>query len=396
MLVAGTNRSADLRRYVRLVADGVPSIEAWQQVFKADNVVRALERYVTLEEMKGFLYRFEREIPAVKGNASKVPDADAQATLADLLRRVAPEEEADARFKKVIAMQPASARARAIFGLFEFDRGRSDEALPLLMEAAADKSDWLVQYQVATGLTRLADAARNADPAIVAAARDALARVFAARPDLPHTHALGARLDAGSAETLPQALESIRKARAVTPGREDYTLLEAYILTRRGEYGAARQLVQPFLAPRYSASIRENARHLLEQITSLEMDAADFLAKLEGRQRARPAAEAAASGARRSPTYRTVGPDERRTEGVLERINCSATKAVFLVRVGDTVEQFDAVRLDAIEFLSYRDDLRGSITCGARTPPERVYITWKPQDRPDKPEQVVAVEFLPR
>jgi Tfp pilus assembly protein PilF len=397
MLVAGTNRAADLSRYARLVSEGVSSLDAWQQVFKADDVVRALERYVTLETMTGFLYRFEREIPAVKGDASKVSEADAHATLADLVRRVAPEEEADARFRKVVAMQPPSARARAIFGLFSIERGRSEEALPMLLEAAADKTDWLVQYHAANGLTRLADASKNPDSSVIAAARDALTRVFAARPELPHAHALAARLDSASDETLPRALEGIRKARAVTPGREDYMLLESYILARRGEFAAARQLAAPLAAPRYSTTIRQSAQHLLEQITTLEMDTANFIAKLEGRKTGAPSPEAPASGTRRSPpTYRMMAAGERRTEGVLERINCSATSAAFLVRVGEAVERFESGRLETIEFISYREDLRGSVTCGARTPPDPVYITWKLQDGNNKPGQVVAVEFLPR
>jgi hypothetical protein len=48
--------------------------------------------------------------------------------------------------------------------------------------------------------------------------------------------------------------------------------------------------------------------------------------------------------------------------------------------------------MDRIDFITYRDDQTGVITCGAREPPERVYVTWRQKD---KTRQIVAVEFLP-
>jgi hypothetical protein len=57
---------------------------------------------------------------------------------------------------------------------------------------------------------------------------------------------------------------------------------------------------------------------------------------------------------------------------------------------------FGAARFEDVEFLTYRDDLRGEITCGARTPPVVVLITYRPSDPPGKlAGTVVAVEFPP-
>ena len=57
---------------------------------------------------------------------------------------------------------------------------------------------------------------------------------------------------------------------------------------------------------------------------------------------------------------------------------------------------FDAPALDQIEFITYRDDLRGSIGCGPLLGgPKRVYVTQAiSADR--KTSRVVAVEFLPK
>ncbi len=48
--------------------------------------------------------------------------------------------------------------------------------------------------------------------------------------------------------------------------------------------------------------------------------------------------------------------------------------------------------MDAVEFISYRSDLTGAVTCGARTAPDPVYVTT----RSGTPATVVAIEFLPR
>jgi Protein of unknown function (DUF1570) len=400
MLVSGTNnRSALLGKYANLASSGTASLDAWKQVFGEEPVIRRLEQYVGQDVMKGLLYTFDRDIPRVTGDSSRVSAADAEATLGDLLRRVAPPEEATARFERAFALEPPSARARALYGLHALDQDEQEKARRLLLEASADKTDWLVQYHVATGLTELVDGRREPDRELLSAARDALDRVQSARPELPNALALRARLEAVDTKTLPQALTAIRRARSLAPGREDYMLLESYILLRRGEYVAARSLLDVLLTPAYSASVNSNARSLIEQIERAERSVAEYLAQLEGRKMPNGASsdaarrEAASSrGAVSVPVYRKTGAGEARLEGRLERISCTTDGIEFQVRVDSGIERFSATTLDGIEFISYREDLSGAISCGPRKPPDHVYVTW----RTGTIRQILAVEFLPR
>ncbi len=285
MLVSGSpNRSSLLAQYGRLVAGGTPSLEAWHQVFKDAPIARELQRYVGRESMSGFRYRFDKSIPTVKSYSSRVSEGDAQAVLGDLLRRVAEAPETAARFEKAIALQPVSARALALYGLLRLDEDEPDKALPLLMAAAKDKTDWLVQYHVATGLTRVITTTDDPDPAVIATAREALSIAQAARPDLANGYALAARLDTAEGTNATQALQSIRRARTVSPGRDDYILLEAFIRMRLGEYVAARQLLTPLTTARNTASIRANAQEVLEQVALLERETEEFMARLEGQK----------------------------------------------------------------------------------------------------------------
>ena len=60
-----------------------------------------------------------------------------------------------------------------------------------------------------------------------------------------HALMMSARLDGSSGADDTEALATIRKARTLAPGRADYALVESCILTRRGEYIAARELLTP-------------------------------------------------------------------------------------------------------------------------------------------------------
>ncbi len=398
MLVAGTTNGAKLlSQYARLASNGMPSLDAWQQIFKDQNITRQLESYVQQDVMTAVIYRFDQRIPPVKSYSSVVSEGDVQAVLGDLLRRVAEAPETTARFEKAIALTPPSARARALFGLLLLDLPNGGEAnaraRALLLEAATDTTDWLVQYHVATGLTRIATTADERDPLVIATARAALERVLAARPELANAHALGARLDAEEDDDVPRALDAIRRARKVSPGREDYMLLEAFILMRRGEYVAARQMLTPLTTPRYSAQVRENASAVLEQVARLEHEAIAYRAALEG-QRAIP--EPAAGQGRLVPLYRRVQPGEHRVQGLLERIDCTDPGIVLHVNVEGTIERFAAPSMTGVAFISHREDLRGGIDCSPRTPPDRVYVTWREDDSPGRTRRVVAVEFLPK
>ncbi|HEY7497972.1 MAG TPA: DUF1570 domain-containing protein [Vicinamibacterales bacterium] len=394
MLMSGLdNRSSDVSAYLNLVASGTPSRDAWKKVFGEQNVLRQVGRYTMQGVVKGVLYRFDRDLPKVAADTSKVTAGDTEAALADLLRRVAPHEETTARFEKATAIEPRSARARALFGLHAIDQNDYARARALLVDAVDDRADWLVQYHVATGLTRLASEGANRDAELVGKARAALERVLAARPELPNAHALSARLDSMGPGNLARGLEAVRRARALAPGRSDYTLLESFIQMRLGAFTEAKGLLTPLLSAFHEADVRDRARGMLAQVAHLELEAAAYLARLEGRRPdPLPARPDSAKDVVLVPNYRTPSPGETRIEGNLERIDCLRDGVMLHVRVGTVVERFPSPDLTGIAFISYRTDLPGAITCAMRKPPDRVYLTWRADG---SRRRVVAVEFLP-
>ena len=90
--------------------------------------------------------------------------------------------------------------------------------------------------------------------------------------------------------------------------------------------------------------------------------------------------------------YRAVKDGEERVEGMLRRIECPPGRPVtFVVQKADkTPVKFTAPSLTSVEYIAHTPTFRGPVSCGGRTPPERVYVTWVPSTK-----RVIAVEFLP-
>jgi len=95
------------------------------------------------------------------------------------------------------------------------------------------------------------------------------------------------------------------------------------------------------------------------------------------------------------PAFRPLQPGEQRLDGLLERIDCPAGKpAVFHVRTATESIELEAAMRE-VQFVTFRDDLNGGVTCGPRTA-MRVYATWRDGTSSRHEKVVVAVEFLPR
>jgi len=90
--------------------------------------------------------------------------------------------------------------------------------------------------------------------------------------------------------------------------------------------------------------------------------------------------------------YRASKPGEQRVEGLLRRIECPPGRPVtFVLQLPDkTPAKYSAPSLGSVDYIAHTPTFRGPVSCGGRTPPDRVYVTSVSSTR-----RVVAVEFLP-
>jgi hypothetical protein len=390
MLLNGEpDRSQALNDYVRLAAAGRSPLEAWQQVFGEQKIGEQLRRYVRQAQMKGLLFSFDREITPAAFHVSTPAPADAHAALADLRLHVAP-----ATVAEHMARAPAEPTAftTVVRGLIELEAGRQDEALPLLLEAARESDDWLVQYRAAIGLERIASASpvgshREATRAADAALRNVLKR----KPDLPHAVAIRA-LIVGPGD---EGLALIRRARQLAPGRTHYAIWQAQYHSVRGEFASARELLAPLMSLWFPQETRDYARSVMAQAVTAEQARTRAA---HGSGRGGPAASLPRpSSGLFVPLFRELQPGEQRLEGSFERVECPRDGLIVHLRVAGRPARYAAESFDAVEFLSYRETREAPIRCGPRVPPDRVYVTWKPSTGPAAFDGIlVAVELLPR
>lgn len=96
------------------------------------------------------------------------------------------------------------------------------------------------------------------------------------------------------------------------------------------------------------------------------------------------------------PMYRVTKPGEQRVEAMFEKSECVVGKGItFYFKVGDQTVTATAQKFDEVEFITYRPDLTGPVSCGPAKEVMKVYLTWKPGPT-DGSKLAVAIEFLPK
>jgi hypothetical protein len=391
LMSGGAPRSEAFGRYLALTAAGISAQDSWRQAFGTWDAVAQLTSYVRHQALRGFSYTFSDQIKAATVTSDAAAPEDVEAALAILLRHIDPAQAAE-RLRRAAASNRPSRLATAVLGLMSVEREPA-EAERRLLDASRDPADWLAQYYAAAGLAQLVGGSTLASerPRILAA-RGALGAVMRAKPDLAHAHALMTFV----AEP-DQAIASAAKARAMAPGRTDYVYLEAQARANEGDFAAARTLLSPLMTSSYPVEERNRARRLIGDIVSRERGAQKPVPP-PARPPATPVRVDEQSSGTPQPVYRPTQPGETRVEGQLARILCAQNGAVtFDVRVDGALQRFSARALREVEFITYRDNSPGVVSCGVRQPAERVYLTWRPLTPAVKSVvgRAVAVELLP-
>jgi hypothetical protein len=401
--VGKPDRQPAFMEYLREITNGRPPDAAWHNHFNDDEIYKALRNYSQQYVMQGRRYTLSDQIVKNPGVAVPITPAGVETTFGELSLALGRLEMAGQRFDRALSLDTGSVRA-------QIGKSKAAGGIPKSDAAPAATGDWFADYMM--GATLLDDA-DGLDRSSLEAARLMLTRAAAVREDVPNLQVLYARANELTNGDAASARDALARAHAAVPARDDYTMMLSHALARAGDFASARALLGELMAHPYHPEMRDIARQQMQRLVTYEQELREASAASARARSSRLPAQAppgapplgddAPSGgdapSRSDPParrlnyiYRTVGEGETRIEGMLERIDCPSAGAAFVVRVGDQVARFPVAKMDAVEFISYRNDLAGAVTCGARTPPDRVYVTA----RPGTPATVVAIEFLPR
>ena len=385
-------RTKELAQYLELVTSGTPSVEAWKTAFGGVDIMRELERYIRRQQFTSHRYTLNEKLASLeRAPAANLTRSEADGFLGHLLLRLNDQEQAASRLATARQREPENLRVRVSEALLASVRGEYD-ATTERMTGLAPPDDWLLSYLAGVALADLME--RNSaslSDANMAAARRFFERSARDGVMLPHAVFRLASLETRRGKPADDTRAALERARHTAPGQYEYHLLYAQMLAYGREFAAARQVLGPLMTTRFPPRIRDAARRLMAAVAEAEIGKPMSTTSLDiaagGENVDRP------SVAR--PLYRQTKPGETRIEGELTTIECVAGKGVtFHVKTPERVELFTVPTFDGVDFITYRDDLKGSIGCGPSKGAMPVLLTWRAGAAPEA-RVPVAIEFLP-
>jgi tetratricopeptide (TPR) repeat protein len=369
-------------RYLTGVAAGQAVDRAFAAAFGDDinQFESKLRNYVRRRIYNEFEFRFAERVAADQGGKGRPLSAgEIEAWAGDLLLHMNRADAARVRLQKALTLDPDVARAHLSLGLLALSENHGAEAWPHLQRAVAlDAANAFGQYTYGLSVLnyRGGSPSTATDAPTIDDARTALNKAVALQPDFADALAAIGYAALLADEHFTEARASLTRAVAIAPGRLDYAFRLAEVCVRQGDYAEARRILNGLVGTTDEYATSDHARSLLSQLDR-------FARGTEG--------AGTSGGTRVIFTFRQTRDGERRSAGRLERIECGVTGLIVHLNTGAETLRFNARQFGDIEFISYRDDLTGTIACGPRDPPDVVYVTWTEPLR-----QIVAIEFLPK
>lgn len=334
LLTERPNGPAAVNKYLAALAGGARSDVAFVEAFGAtpDDMNNQLRQYAQRPVLKSVAYVLNERVEVDEPErAQTLSPVDANARLGRIQVRVDRAAEAAPRIEAAAAAGQNVAEAQLALAMLRLHQDRVEDARgPLEKAVALAPGDFVTQYLYGLLLLRETIAAPHADDDKREVAHEALTRAVAANPGSADALAWQAYADLLARTRLDEAVAAMGRAVELAPTRQDY-------------------------------------RMQLAQIEALIAD------------RTRPP----------RLTQRQAQGGEERVLGDLLSIDCTPGNIRFSVRVGPRDIVAAASRMEDVELSTSPDRGEFTLECGDRTPPDRVYLTWKAG-------RAIALEFLPR
>ena len=404
-----------LGKFLDLIASNVPTEKAFTQAFQMtyEALEKELRNYVKLDRYNYVKGHFERKLELdTTAEAKPLTEAEAQAYLGDLLLH-SNRKDAEQYLERSLKLDPNLGMAHASMGMLRFREGKTDEARASLERAvAASSQNYLAHYYYAFTLSRQRpeDTAAKYTPEQTAKIREHLQRAIALRPDYTEPYSLLAFVSLVSGNGIDEAIASMKRVIASTPGRNDFVFMLAQLYMRKQDYKTARPLLEQVAKSNGDEEVRQPAAQILAQLDGYEKQLAAFKeaeksAELSGSsdgprnvvaEQTNPPVPTDPSAYLRE-ALRTPAAGETQLQAKLVKIECDAKGIVYVLQTEQGLLRLTSTSFDTIEFTTYSPDVKGEISCGPRKPENVVIICYVPSaDKRTKTDGVLkSLEFVP-
>jgi len=386
--------------FVAALADGASLEDACQRQLglTGDQLQQLLSRYIRGDMFPMQSARFTERIGKIDDlPVTPVSEAEVHATLGDVLLNMGRTADARVELDRAVALDAGYAPAHTSLGMVASRENRADDARKELeMAAGLPTATYVTQFEFANAL---AQSWANPAPGDGEKIEKALRRAIELNPSFPDAYEMLAWKLGQNEPSLDEAMRLVNKALDLAPGREAYVYRKAVLLANKQDFTAARSLLTQIIRGGSDETVRANAQRELAQVDDFERRKAAFEAN---RTASAPGGGTASSvvepaGQQRIvPALRPIQPGENRVFGKLTAIQCAATGVVVVVRTPDGATlRAHATKFSQIDLITYRNDLRGDVQCGARAAADPVLLTFTPDADSTNSGTAVAVEFVP-
>lgn len=400
-------RSPQLTQFVNLLRQNTPVATAFQQAFHQDyaSMLKELQQYIQQSSYRRHMATFEKKLEIdSEMTVTPISDAQAQAYLGDLLYHIQRPEDAKARLEQALALDPNLAMAHASLGMVLMDQKKFAEAKEQLRQAVtSDSANYLSHYYYAYIVSREVMTEGQPVHGIPADAaqlmRNELKKAIALKADFPEPYHLLAFINLVTGEQLDESIDLIKKAVALSPGSEQFSLVLAQLYLRKEDFDAAKKTVEPLAEKGADPQIRAASKNLLASISTFQEHVSRYRA---GNNSPMIVESGALVPEVKDPAHylrealRKPAEGETQVEGTLVRLDCDAKGITFVVKVGERLLKLHAESFEQLDITTFSSDVAGEITCGPRKPENTVVVCYVPASDARKVDGTIkSLEFVP-
>ena len=400
-------RSPQLTQFVNLLRQNTPVATAFQQAFHQDyaSMLKELQQYIQQSSYRRHMATFEKKLEIdSEMTVTPISDAQAQAYLGDLLYHIQRPEDAKARLEQALALDPNLAMAHASLGMVLMDQKKFAEAKEQLRQAVtSDSANYLSHYYYAYIVSREVMTEGQPVHGIPADAaqlmRNELKKAIALKADFPEPYHLLAFINLVTGEQLDESIDLIKKAVALSPGSEQFSLVLAQLYLRKEDFDAAKKTVEPLAEKGADPQIRAASKNLLASISTFQEHVSRYRA---GNNSPMIVESGALVPEVKDPAHylrealRKPAEGETQVEGTLVRLDCDAKGITFVVKVGERLLRLHAESFEQLDITTFSSDVAGEITCGPRKPENTVVVCYVPASDARKVDGTIkSLEFVP-
>jgi tetratricopeptide (TPR) repeat protein len=404
LLTEFPNGAAAINKYAGAVAAGAQPSDAFADAFggQPEALDKQLQNYVRRPALTATRFLFtERLAVAAPGPSRELDPGEADGWLGDLQRRVGRQQEAEQRIEGGVRRVADVPICQVALGLLRLEQNRRQEGIDALNRAGTlARDDFMTQFVRGVALLR----SNTIGDENTASAAKALARAVALNPESSEAYAWLAYAEMRSDDTLSEARASIEHAIELSPGRLDYRLRYADVRILQGEPNEVRALLSAIAAiktdPRASEGARKRIDAILASARTRDRSAVTATNGAGPKSIETPGlpSQTSPGDSRVELQLRHVQDGEQRAYAMLTKVECTAREVRFFARTPDREIVSTAKRMQDVDLIQYLEAKEFRLACGSRTPPDPVFLTWRPDPAAAAPRvgTAVAVEFLPK